>query len=290
MAKAPDPATRARLRRFDAAVGAPFGLTADDGQAVDAEARAALRVTRSEARRQANLEAILSMARAELEGKPADEAVGPGWLDRFMATAGNAHEPAIRVVFARLLATETMRPGSVSVRTLARLGSMDAADLKRFEKFARFIINNFVIRLKDAFYETHGVEGEDLFYFEESGLIRSGGSNVKHFPTQTEEQFQTHLLYGDRVLRVTAPDPSKRLVIPCYRLTTPGTEIAEAMRPPVVNEYITQIVDLLERRGYSVSHASIIERGDRNTVTKCSRFSEIVSYDRARASRKRRPR
>ncbi|MGE0724380.1 MAG: DUF2806 domain-containing protein [Alphaproteobacteria bacterium] len=290
MARGPDPTARARLRRFDAAVAGPFGLTGDDGRPAAAEARAGLRTARAEARRQRNLEAILSIARADLEGKVVEEPVDPGWIDRFIAAAADAHAPQPRSVFAHLLATETMRPGSVSARTLVRLAGMSAADLTRFEKIARFLINNFVVRLKDSFFEGHGIDGEDLFYFEESGLIRSGGSNVKHFPTQVDTQFQTHLLYGDRVLRVTASDPSKRLVIPCYRLTTPGAEIAEAMRLPVANDYITQIVDLLERRGYSVSHASILERGDRNTVTRHSRFSEIVSYDRARASRRRRPR
>lgn len=209
------------------------------------------------------------------------------WLDRFLASAADAHDPAVQTIYARMLATETLRPGTVSLAALLHMRTMDAQELTRFTKLAQFAIGNFVVRLKDSFYEKYGLDGEDLFYFEECRLLRSGGSNVKQFPSQIEDRFQTHLLLADRVLRVTAAEPERKLVLPCYRLTAAGTDIAEAMALPVVNEYITQLVELLEKRGYTVAHASIVERGDRNTVARHSRFSEVVSFSQFRGKRRR---
>ncbi|MCC7274781.1 MAG: DUF2806 domain-containing protein [Alphaproteobacteria bacterium] len=287
MSRAPESSVRARLRRFMETVGPAFGLLDEAGAAVPADGHASRRHDAHVHRRQQTLAAIAVQARRSLDGRIAEGAVSQMWLDRFMTLAADAHDPAVRTIYARMLAAEALRPGSVAPRSLWLLATLDAAELRRFQKLAQFAIGNFVLRLKDGFFEGYGVDAEDLFHFEEIGLLRTGGSNVKNFPSQLEDRFQTHLLHGDRVLRVTADDPTRRLVIPCYRLTTAGADIAEAMALPVINEYITQIVGTLEKRGYAVSHASILERGDRNTVTRHSRFSEIVSYDRARAARRR---
>ncbi|MGE0718218.1 MAG: DUF2806 domain-containing protein [Alphaproteobacteria bacterium] len=276
-----------RHRRFLEAVAPALGLVDAAGEPVPADGQARQRLDAREERRQRTLGQIAALTRRALDGRMGDGVPSAMWLDRFLAVAEDAHDPVVQRVLARLLAAETLRPGSIGLRTLWQLGTMDAGDLERFRKLAQFAIGNFVLRLKEKFFEGHGLEAEDLFHFEETGLLRSGGSNVKNFPSQVEDRFQTHLLLGDRVLRVTAPDAAKRLVLPCHRLTSAGADIAEAMMLPVVNDYITQIVDFLEKRGYAVAHASIIERGDRNTVTRHSRFSDIVSWDRARAARRR---
>jgi hypothetical protein len=260
----------------------------ETGGAVPVEEQAALRGRLREARRQRTLAAIAGLARRALAGRVAEDEPAAMWLDRFMDAAADAHEPAVQAVYARMLATEILRPGTVSMSAPWLLRTMSAQDLSRFGKLAQFAVGNFVVRLKDSFYEKYGLDGEDLYHFEESGLVRAGGSNIKQFPSQVEGRFQTHLLLADRVLRVSADEPERKLVLPCYRLSTAGADIAEAMALPVVNDYITQIVDLLEKRGYKVAHAMIVERGDRHTVARHSRFSEVVSFERMRASRRRR--
>jgi len=277
--------TRARLERFVAVARALPAMVGASGKTFDERAQATAAAFAR--RRQETLEAILTEARRLLDGTPADGLPSAHWLAQFQAHAMDAVDPRIAALFARVFADEALRPGSVGVRTVQRIGQLDPEDLDRFGKLARLAVGNFVVRLKDSVLADHGLEAEDLHYLEELGLLRTGGGHVKNFPSQLPETFQTHLLYGDRVLRVTGTDAHKNLVIPCFRLTRPGTEIAEAMALPVVNDYIVQIVEFLEKRGYAVSHASIFERSDRHTVTRYSRFSEIVSYDRARTRRKR---
>ncbi len=265
-----------------------LGLADEEGEPVPAAGQAAARIAARDRRRQRTLAAIATLCRRALAGRIGEGAPSAMWLDRFMEAAADAHDPAFHQVYARMLATETLRPGTVSMGGLALLRTMDAADLARFGKLAQFAIGNFVVRLKEGFYEKYGLDGEDLFHFEECGLLRPGGSNVKQFPSQVEDRYQTHLLLSDRVLRVSATEPERKLVLPCYRLSAAGTDIAEALALPVVNDYITQIVDLLEKRGYKVAHATIVERGDRNTVARHSKFSDVVSFERMRANRRRR--
>ena len=269
-------------------VASLMGLVDEAGEPVPAADQAARRLAARDHRRQETLAAIASYCRRSLAGRIGEGRPSAMWLDRFMEAAADAHDPDFHPIYGRMLATETLRPGTVSMAGLALLRTMDAKDLARFGKLAQFAIGNFVVRLKEGFYEKYGLDGEDLFHFEECGLLRTGGSNVKQFPSQVEDRFQTHLLLSDRVLRVSATEAGRKLVLPCYRLSAAGTEIAEAMALPVVNDYITQIVDLLEKRGYKVAHAMIVERGDRNSVARHSKFSDVVSFERMRSSRRRR--
>ncbi|WP_374440621.1 DUF2806 domain-containing protein [Stella sp.] len=282
-----EPPARARHRRFVDIVGPLLGMVDEAGDSVPADRQPDRFQSAWDRRRRRTLLAIGAEARRRLSGRIGDGRPSPMWLDRFLESAADAHDPAVQAVYAEMLATEALRPGTVSLAALQRLRAMDAGELARFAKLAQFAIGNFVVRLKESFYEKFGLDGEDLFHFEESGLLRPGGSNVKQFPSQLEDRFQTHLLLADRVLRVSAAEPDRKLVLPCYRLSAAGTDIAEAMALPVVNDYIGQIVELLEKRGYTVAHASIVERGDRNTVARHSRFSEVVSFDRARKGRRR---
>jgi|JI10StandDraft_1071094.scaffolds.fasta_scaffold156641_2 hypothetical protein len=282
-----EPPGRARHRRFVDVVGPLLSLLDGAGDTIPGARQAERFQAAWDRRRQRTLLAIAAQARRGLAGRIGEGRPTAMWLDRFLDAAADAHDPDIQAVYARMLGTEALRPGTVSLAALWQLRTMDAAELARFGKLAQFAIGNFVVRLKESFYEKYGLDGEDLFHFEEAGLLRSGGSNVKQFPSQVEDRFQTHLLLADRVLRVSAAEPERKLVLPCYRLSAAGTDIAEAMALPVVNDYISQIVDLLEKRGYTVAHASIVERGDRNTVARHSRFSEVVSFDRVRKGRKR---
>lgn len=282
-----EPAPRSRHRRFVDIVGPLLGLVDEGGDSVPADRQPDRFHAAWARRRQRTLIAIAAQARRGLGGRIGEGRPSPMWLDRFLESASDAHEPAVQAVYARMLATECLRPGTVSAAALLQMRAMDGVELARFAKLAQFAVGNFVVRLKESFYEKYELDGEDLFHFEESGLVRPGGGHVKQFPSQVEDRFQTHLLLSDRVLRVSAAEPERKLVLPCYRLTAAGTDIAEAMALPVVNDYISQIVDLLEQRGYTVAHASIVERGDRNTVARHSRFSEVVSFDRVRKGRKR---
>ncbi len=244
------------------------------------------RLTHVEARRQANLEAVFAIALDEVGARSAGSGpVDPVWLDRFVALAGTVHDDALRRVWALALAHEVARPGSVARRTLAALADLEPRDLALFTKLARFVILNFVVRLEDAFFADKGLQVDDFLYLEEIGLVRPGGGQAKTFTSQAEDGFVTHLLYRDRVLRVTHEDVGKSLSFPCYRLTTAGSELSELIDCTEDNDYVVGIVALLRKRGYQAVHADILRRGDRNTVLKHSRFCEIEIWEHRRRQR-----
>jgi hypothetical protein len=240
--------------------------------------RASRRLERQEARRQINLESIARRAVDRVPGAAAG-AVNPHWLARFAEAAAEIEAEPLQDLWARVLAQEAARPGAISLRTLTVLRDIAAAQVAMF---ARFAINNFVMRLEDAFFEGKGIPPDDLLLFEELGLLRPGTGQTKTFKSQGEDSFVTHLLYRDQVLRVTHESNKKPLALPCYRLTAAGAELAEILPVEEDSDYIVGMTGWLAKRGYRVAQARINARADRNTVTSHSPFCELYPYDRRR--------
>jgi hypothetical protein len=279
------------LATLEAAVGTATRRALADSEDAQADVpslaqRFRDRLMHGEARRQANLEAIFALALDQIATRTAGSGrVDPVWLDRFVALAGTVHDEELRKVWGLALAQEAARPGSIARRTLAVLADLEPRDLALFAKLARFVILNFVVRLEDAFFVDKGLQVDDFLYFEEIGLVRSGGGQAKTFTSQADDSFVTHLLYRDRVLRVTHDDAGKTLSFPCYRLTTAGSELSELVDCAEDNDYVVGVVSLLRKKGYKAFHADILRRGDRNTVLKHSRFCEIEIWEHRRKQR-----
>lgn len=243
--------------------------------------RASRRLERQEARRQINLESIARRTIDRLSGG-GDGAVNPHWLARFAESAAEIEAEPLQDLWSRVLAQETARPGAISLRTLTVLRDITVAQVAMFARFACFAINNFVMRLDEAFFEGKGIPPDDLLLFEELGLLRPGTGQTKTFKSQSEDSFVTHLLYRDQVLRVTHESNKKPLALPCYRLTAAGAELAEILPVEEDSDYIVGMTGWLAKRGYRVAQARINARADRNTVTSHSPFCELYPYDRRR--------
>ncbi|MSP88058.1 MAG: DUF2806 domain-containing protein [Alphaproteobacteria bacterium] len=243
--------------------------------------RASRRLERQEARRQINLENI---ARRTLDRVAIDAAgaIDPLWLARFAESAAEIEDESLQDLWSRALAQEATRPGAISLRTLTVLRDLSGPHVSLFAGFARFAINNFVMRLEEAFFEGKGLAPDDLLLFEELGLLRPGSGQVKTFKSQSEDSYVTHLLYRDQVLRVTHETNKKPLALPCHRLTAAGAELAEILPVEEDSDYIVGMTGWLAKRGYRVAQARINARSDRNTVTSHSPFCELYPYDRRR--------
>jgi hypothetical protein len=255
------------------------------GELASLGARVRRRLERQEARRQINLEAIARRAIERLlAGTGA--AIDPVWLARFAEAAADVEAEPLQDLWARVLAHEAARPGTMSLRTLTVLRDLTPAQVELFARLARFVINNFVMRLEEAFFEGKGLAPDDFLVLEELSLLRPGAGQLKTFKSQSEDSYITHLLYRDQVLRVTHENNKKPLNLPCHRLTNAGAELAEILPVQEDSDYILGMTSWLSKRGYRVAQARINARADRNTVTSHTPFCEIFPY--VRRSRPRR--
>ena len=234
-------------------------------------------------RAQATIERILDASLDLLTAPGATDDLAAGnvdldWAAIFWALAESAASPRKQALWAHLLAAEALAPGHCPAIALRRLSELTADDLERFDRLAAFAIKNFVARLPNEFFDRKGVSQDDILYLEELGLLRTNREMSKVFQSQNGSQYRTHLLYRDVVLRVENDDPTLTLTLPCYRLTEAGARLAQLMQDvggrTADGEFILDLIKLLQKRGFRVHQAAILEqRGE--VVSRHSDFCEM---------------
>jgi len=242
--------------------------------------RAAERTDHVELRRQINIEAVLQRAIRVLPDSVDEGTPNPDWSARFFGAVADTADPEFTRLWARLLALEVRRPGAVPPITLQRLPGLSREGLRLFSRFAAFAINNFVVRLNQEFFDRKDVTADQILLLEEHGLVRTNRDLSRVFQSQRGDRFSTNLLYADKALRITHPDPSKQLSLACYRLTDAGTTLARALFEEgeirADTEYIVEIVRTVQRLGFQTAQADILERSDEQIVSKHSPFCDIA--------------
>ena len=234
-------------------------------------------------RARATIERILDASLDLLTAPGATDDLAAGnvdldWVAIFWALAESAASPRKQALWAHLLAAEALAPGHCPAIALRRLSELTADDLERFDRLAAFAIKNFVARLPNEFFDRKGVSQDDILYFEELGLLRTNREMSKVFQSQNGSQYRTHLLYRDVVLRVENDDPTLTLTLPCYRLTEAGARLAQLMQHvggrTADGEFILDLIKLLQKRGFRVHQAAILERRG-EVVSRHSDFCEM---------------
>ena len=248
--------------------------------------RAGRRLEHQNQRRQANLDAILFHAFARLPSSVDDGAIDPDWAARFFELAADCSDPERQALWARLLIMEVRRPGAVPAVAAAVLATLSPRMVDWVRAIAGLTINNFFVRISDAFNAERGLVGDVILLLEEYGLLRSNKDPTKVFRSQLEAKFSTNLLYNDKILRVLHDDPNKELVIPCYRLSDAGAALCNAVlqeeNVDADMEYIVEIIKLVQKQGCTVMQAEILARASDNVVAKHSAFCEIVALHQKR--------
>lgn len=250
-----------------------------DGDRTLAE-RTAERIDHVQLRRQINLEGVLQRALPILPEAVDQGAPDADWMSRFAQAAGDASEPMMVRLWARLLVMEVKRSGAVPPIALVRLPGVSREGLQLFRRFAAFAISNFVVRLGQDFFDTKDVSADQILLLEEYGLIRTNRDLNRVFQSQITERFSTNLLYADKALRITHEDPGQTLTLPCYRLTEFGATLARALfeegEISADTDYIVELVRLVQRNGFQTAQADILERSDEHVVSKHSSFCDIA--------------
>lgn len=246
--------------------------------------RLAERLDHVEIRRQLNIEAILQRALRILPETVDDGTPDADWAAAFFANASDTADPEFSRIWARILVLEVRRPGAIPRSALARLPGLSKGGLSLFRRFAAFVVNNFVVRLEQTFFDGKDLTADDILVLEEYGLVRTNRDLNRVFHSQRDDRFSTNLLYADKALRITHDAPDKNLVLACYRLTEFGTVLARVLfeegEVRSDTDYIIELVRLLQRQGFQTAQADILERSDEQVVSKHTQFCDIVALRR----------
>jgi hypothetical protein len=151
--------------------------------------------SRKQEKREKTAQAFISDSNNEPPKEDTAAHIDPDWLTKFWTLAENVSNEEIRQFLARLLTSETRKPGAISPLTLNILSTLTPQVAVRFEQFCRLSIRDgdqvFVIHPNVFAFQNigpldeFGITYQDLYELESFGLIRSAQTMMLNYAEQT---------------------------------------------------------------------------------------------------------
>ena len=210
------------------------------------------RLASLEMRRQANIEAVLTMAYAvagsdEIDGPAPD--VEDDWLTRFVGHAQDVGNPVMQTVWGQALAQETRNPLGFSLRTLDVLSDVTAEDWGTWKRAGRLCFpTGYLLKLgtRNDFDEFE-VTRADIERLQTLGLVQETDDLSITFYAPTKG---LTFDYAGADLVVRHPD-STLFTLPAYRMTGASMELLRQFgTDPADAEYLQALGESLREAGY----------------------------------------
>lgn len=140
------------------------------------------------------------------------------WLSRFWDDAGLVSDETLQEIYARILASEAVRPGSCSLRTLRVLRYLDRDTAENFTKLMPGVFDASWVPSEKSLQDELGIDYSLLLDLSDAGLVKSS-------PLVSNTVISDQLLipYGRFILNL---ENCKGLQYGIHPLTKPGRELA----------------------------------------------------------------
>ena len=174
-----------------------------------------------------NVGAAVSHAEANLRNdpqEPPERTVDEDWLYRWRDSASDVSEEELQALWGRVLAGEVKSPGTFSLRTLQFLKNLSKEEARQIEKLAPFVVDDDFVFKGGDLLEKAGISLGFLLGLQDLGIVQAQVLK-KPWTSVSAEEFKQGLIAYTRVLVVTHSDPSKKLALRGYRLTSLGKQV-----------------------------------------------------------------
>ncbi|WP_299568890.1 TIGR03899 family protein [uncultured Shewanella sp.] len=246
-------------------LGKMLGLASEDdyrpSQASIGE-RAQFRLQKSRILHQLNLETIFSLALNYTPSDVTGEDLDPDWSYQFFQMAEQISSRRMQDLWARILASEIVKPGKFSLRTLAILKQLTQREAQVLEKAlgmsvklnseARYkLLNGYRIQggLQQYFRKTSNVNvGLSKFGLPYSSILTLMDAGILH-----NSEFETGLLDKNASILLSMTDSqikltpkSNSLLFSYYRFTPVGDELCLLVQAKADKEFSRALTQILK--------------------------------------------
>jgi Protein of unknown function (DUF2806) len=246
---------RATFARADREIAAATALHHDQ-----IEARAKQLLITSATRHQGNIEAITVAAIEHvIEQTTGGETLATAtveptsdWMAEFIDLCKNASDARMQDLWARVLAGETQRPGSFSIRALFTLKTLLPSEAKQFRKACNFVLNgDWIHRSGEDEAAPAGLPFGDFLDLASAGLIAPDASTAWATRVQGEGIVITYEPYLLLFEKGSSPTP-EQMTIPAWLLTAVGKELVQLITVEHDWNYVRSFVAAEETDGWNL--------------------------------------
>ena len=172
--------------------------------------------------------AIVDRARAVIEGGSVAAQLSAGsdsaprtaddWVAKYWADAELVDDELLQEIYARILAVESVAPGSCTMRTLRVLRYMDRDTGEKFAALSRAIFAFEWVPRDKGLQDLLGVLHDDLLDLDDAGLIQADA--LLTFTVSRDQYFVKH---GTNILKLAH---ANGLQFDCFPLTQAGRQLS----------------------------------------------------------------
>ena len=212
------------------------------------------RLLQEEMKKQQNMDAIVSNAAEELQGKEkvSDTPVDEDWSTRFRNIAKDVSSEEMQYIWGRVLASEVEKPGSFSMRTLETIRNLSKHEAAKFQKIIPFIIqlhNDYFIISDEEIKKKYGIDYVDIMVLDECGLVELGG--VSFNPMMKKDDYR-NLITDERLAIITGTSETPvKVSFSAYVLTNAGRELYRILAHSPNNDYFMDVSEHIFKKNTS---------------------------------------
>ncbi|CAD6490389.1 MAG: hypothetical protein EMLJLAPB_00750 [Candidatus Argoarchaeum ethanivorans] len=215
-------------------------------QITDLRRRALHRFVEEEAKRQSNIENIISKALPQLDDKGDPSQIEDDWVTNFFDKCRIVSDDEMQNLWSRVLSGEANVPGTYSKRTVNFLSDLDKDEAKLFSDLCGFgwMIGIFIPLVFDCqadIYNNKEISFNSLSHLDSIGLIQF--NTLTGFVTEYLSQ-KTSISYYGKVLELSfAKETDNKLEVGTVLLTNIGQELAPICGSKPVDGFMDYVKD-----------------------------------------------
>lgn len=233
--------------------------------AASLEERTRHRIVEVEKRRQSNIESIVEKAVEQLPSAVTELPVEPDWSARFFADCQDIGDAEIQSLWARILAGETVRPGSFSVRTLSVLRNLSKKEALLFHALCQLCLHEdgegipFLWNTSPAWVRARGLSDSALRELQGAGLV--------HYPGRFSRRGKGEYRFAARTIKFcAAKEEPASIETGMVALTVAGNELSRLVKEEVPAEHLDAIEDYLRKGGWTIRRLQLATLSDDSCI------------------------
>ena len=220
--------------------------------------RAMQRLVNEEAKKQFNIESVISEALPQIKSDAHPEEIDDDWLANFFERAKFVSDSEMRAIWARLLAGEANAPKSFSRRTINLVAELEKGDAELFGRIADYVwlINEqkpLVFDVTDSIYTSNGLDFSTLTHLDSLGLITFQPFTGFRVFRQGQKGGTFLLSYAGKGYRVKVPiGMDAEIQTGKVMFTQQGKELYTICSPKEVEGLVDYVLEKIRSSGLEV--------------------------------------
>ena len=217
--------------------------------------RAKKRLVNQELYRQINIEEIAERSIKYLDENVSEEPVDNDWRTKFFAKAQDVSEEDMREIWAKILATEVSRPGTINFRTLEVVSNISRKEAETFQIACSLASSkSYIWKLKGQnSLDEFGLSYSDLMIIRDAGLVHDNDNLIKIIKVVPQLNVFVQIIGNDFYqIKVTHKREQKEYRFNQIAFTVAGKELCQLINANLNEKYLMKIIEERQNDGYEL--------------------------------------